>query len=169
MDTNDTINPINQMNGAGDNPSNSLLVADNPGVYIAKNGAIMDRATGRIISGKNNNTKFTTEKIRELKEREALARIQAASSFRSGMARGLGLKSAVAAWGEIGAKQSELAVDTSKGLSSTRAAEFVGKASGFMVKDQENQANSGGMSIHLGSEAANLLISKLSERFKQGD
>ena len=107
-------------------------VASKPdNLVVYKNGAVYDRSKGRIVANPGGGTTAITQantsemaRLRAEKYREAAA---------EGLARAKGSGGApMAGWSHIVEKQSELAVDTEKGRSSTEAARFVGAAVGIL-------------------------------------
>jgi hypothetical protein len=99
---------------------------------VLKNGALADPSTGRFVTTPGGGKKAITPantgemaRLRAEKYRQAAA---------AGLARSVGGAGGkpVAAWSHIVEKQSELAVDTEKGRSSTEAARFVGAAVGIL-------------------------------------
>jgi hypothetical protein len=129
---------------------------------VLSNGAIYDNSRGRIVAKLPGDKDITPENTTEFYNKRIQAKAKAELAFRSGMAKAGPGKGALSTWAEIGKVQSELATDKERGLSSTRAAEFVGKASGFLAKEADNQA-AGGATIQISGDLARYLVDKMAQ------
>lgn len=127
---------------------------------VLSNGAIYDHSAGKITAKLPGSADITSEIARDIMpDKRAQAKARAQMAFRSGMGQAVG-GSSLSAWRAIGQVQTELAQDKERGLSSTRAAEFVGKASGYLQSDDKGQSG-GGLTLQLDAQVARRLIDRL--------
>ena len=126
-----------------DNPLTYEIAEQNPERYqILKNGAIYDHSVGHIKAipggGYKAITKANSSELRKSWEDQ---KIKAAIAAQTGMTMAVGSDNQFDAWSRVNEEQTKLAIDTSKGQTSTKAAEFVGKAAGFLSDRRSNQDN----------------------------
>ena len=125
-----------------DNPYQ--LVEDNPERYfINANGVIQDKTNGRFVAapGGGENA-ITPARSSDMHKLAAEKRIKAELAAGAGLGRITLSGSELAAWSDIVENQGRLALDTKKGQTSTKAAEFVGKAAGFLSDRRSSGDNS---------------------------
>lgn len=138
---------------------------------ILPNGAVFDNTKagkGPIVAKLPSKSDITKDNSQDFHTKRALSRAKAEQAFRSGMAKSGPGKGSLATWAAIAQVQSDLAQDAERGLSSTRAAEFVGKASGFLSRDGEN-GSPGGVTLQISPDIARLLVDKLVSGQRSGD
>jgi hypothetical protein len=125
-------------------------------IVVAKNGALRDAKTGRIVPGGKITTAITPSNAVAM----ANSRWQ---KYHAAAVRGLRSRSAsnnaLDAWSDIVAAQADLATDTDKGRASTEAARFVAQA----VDAVPNRQAAGGgdnpaVALNLNAQALKMLI-----------
>jgi len=139
-----------------------------PNHRVLPNGAVYDMDKKRIIKAPYPNT-ITQENASDFHRMAAETRLQGKLAAQAGIADLVKTKSAVAAWRHIVNRQGWLAADVkNNGYASVKAAEFVGKATGFMPDRSELQASqampSSGAAILLSQDAVRELAELLSRR-----
>ena len=127
-----------------DNPITHQVAEQNPDKYkVLSNGAVYSYDDGRIVANPGGGTHAITQaNSNELRKTWERQKLEAAIAAQSAVAAQLKRDNALEAWGLIVGEQAELAIDTRKGQTSTKAAEFVGKATGFLG-DRRSSDNSG--------------------------
>lgn len=140
--------------------------------YYPEHDMIKAKDTGYIIKPPPSLFRDNPEQARAIaKSRWEQAREAAAAGLvETGAALGLNTPTEYKMWGLIAGKQAELALDISRGRSSTEAARFVGTAAGFFRdKDQSGADLAGaGAVLALSPEVAARLVAKLAELASSG-
>ena len=86
--------------------------------------------------------------------------MQATIAAQEGARVAVGSDTQFAAWSVIVGGQASLALDTGKGQTSTKAAEFVGKAAGFLSDRRSTQQDGGptNVQVNIGNEVVEQLM-----------
>lgn len=134
-----------------------VLVYDNGAVKGADNGGSWIVASPEHgITGDN------------ARDHHKLRREKAERAFLAGIADGQGLPASLDAafsgWQRIAAAQYKLAVDHSRGRTSTEAAKFIGRTAGFIEDRSGRGGGDSGMTLHLGNDVAQRLADILASK-----
>ena len=122
------------------------------GVIVASNGAWRDKDTGRFVPGGQPENMITTENATDFHQHRQQKQIMAALAAEGGLASAFpNNPTAFGAWSHIVEKQAQLS--TKDDYTSTKAADFVGKATGYLVSDRagSDPVPPGGARLELGS------------------
>ena len=128
---------------------------------ILSNGAIYDHEIKKIAgcpgAGTNAITQATARDFNKTWEEQKL---QATIAAQEGARVAVGSDTQFAAWSVIVGGQASLALDTGKGQTSTKAAEFVGKAAGFLSDRRSTQQDGGptNVQVNIGNEVVEQLL-----------
>ena len=126
--------------------------ADQPASQLipAKNGALRDPVTGRIVANPPGGTinAITPANSGEYQRMYAQKRIEAELAAGRGMARIAG-GSELDAWSDIAEQQARLAIDTEKGRASTEASRFVCQAAGFIAERGRSSPETGANTLQI--------------------
>ena len=131
---------------------------------LLSNGAIYDHKVKHIMGnpggGTTAITKATTSAMRKTWEEQKL---KAAFAAQEGARVALEKDTELEAWAAIVGGQASLAVATGQGQTSTKAAEFVGKAAGFLSDRRSQQQDTGqtNVQIAMGADAIAQLVGVL--------
>jgi len=111
---------------------------------VCKNQTLYNLTTGKISATKQTTTKITSESRHALnatrKESARQAAARGLARVRAGKNPQADDQNALEAWADIVEAQGKLAKNTDQGRSSTGAAVFVGRAAGFLSKEEEQTA-----------------------------
>lgn len=112
--------------------------ADPERYQVLANGAIYDHEVKRIAGcPEGGTTAITQANSSELRKTWERQKAEAQLAAQAGMALGTINGSALETWAMIVFEQTGLAKDTEAGRASTKAAEFVGRAAGYLVNNRQ--------------------------------
>ena len=128
-------------------------VPDN--ITITKNGVWRDKATGRFVTGGNPTNAITEENARDYHRMWAEKKLAGMVAANNGVGRLSPSGLAEDTWADIAQRQADLAIN-GKGYVATKAAELVGRMTGFMGgngNDGSEPVQPGGARLELGAGA----------------
>ena len=130
------------------------------GVVVASNGAWRDAETGRFVQGGQPETAITAENSIEYQRLWQEKKVLASLAAEGGLASAFkGKPTPLSAWSHIVEKQASLAIK--KDYTSTKAADFVGKATGYLASDRGNGSDpvpAGGARLEIGADGLDRLL-----------
>ena len=122
------------------------------GVIVASNGAWRDKDTGQFVKGGQPENMITPENATDYHQHRQEKQIMAALAAEGGLASAFpNNPTAYAAWAHIVEKHAQLS--TKDDYTSTKAADFVGKATGYLSSagNGSDPVPPGGARLELGS------------------